>query len=92
MIPQNLFSHIPGDDFDVVIGEDFYRLKIPLTVSVISGRVHDSAARFFNDFEADFTVLGLRSDFVAFICQHPAGLIRLGNDNGKMNLKNRKIA
>lgn len=39
MIPQNLFSHIPGDDFDVVIGEDFYRLKIPLTVSVFTGCV-----------------------------------------------------
>lgn len=76
MIPQNLFSHIPGDDFDVVIGEDFYRLKIPLTVSVISGRVHGSAARFFNDFEADFTVLGLRFDFVAFVVKNPNRCVR----------------
>ena len=41
---QQLFTHIPGDDFDIVIGADFNRLKIPPTVSVVSGRVNGLAA------------------------------------------------
>ena len=51
---QQLFSHIRGDDFDVVVGADSDRLKIPLPVSVVTGCVNGFSAFLFGDFKTEF--------------------------------------